>query len=83
MGVQKKTRKFAETKRIISQRDSRLAKNIKKDQPEKKESDAILREVPQMSSAMFFQYNQALGTKNEDQQLKKLTVYSTSIQRPS
>jgi len=47
MGVQKKTRKFAQVKRIISQRDARLKKNQEKGeiQSKKKEKDDVIREV--------------------------------------
>ncbi|KIV95351.1 rRNA-processing protein FCF1 [Exophiala mesophila] len=61
MGVAKKTRKFAQVKRIIGQRDARLKKNQdtgKKVEP-KKDGD-VIREAPQVSSALFFQYNTAL-----------------------
>ena len=61
MGVQKKTRKFATVKRIIGQRDARLKKNQEKAETEgKKKDDEVIREVPQVSSALFFQYNTAL-----------------------
>lgn len=47
MGVQKKTRKFAQVKRIIGQRDARLKKNQLKDEIEaqKKEKDDVIREM--------------------------------------
>ncbi|PMD15747.1 rRNA-processing protein FCF1 [Hyaloscypha hepaticicola] len=63
MGVAKKTRKFGAVKRIIGQNDARLKKNQAKGEIEskKKEKGAeIVREVPQVSSALFFQYNTAL-----------------------
>ncbi|MCJ1366658.1 rRNA-processing protein fcf1 [Acarospora aff. strigata] len=63
MGVQKKTRKFAQVKRIIGQRDSRLKKNQDKGELEgkrKAKGDEIVREIPQVSSSLFFQYNTAL-----------------------
>ena len=63
MGVAKKTRKFAQVKRIISARDARLKKNQDKGEIEgkkKAKGDEIVREIPQVSSALFFQYNQAL-----------------------
>ena len=37
MGVQKRTRKFAQVKRVIGQRDARLKKNIVKNEAEQKE----------------------------------------------
>ncbi|KAL9121190.1 MAG: hypothetical protein Q9187_002251 [Circinaria calcarea] len=63
MGVQKKTRKFAQVKRIIGQRDSRLKKNQPKGELEgkrKAKGDEVIREIPQVSSSLFFQYNTAL-----------------------
>ncbi|KAI1391162.1 Fcf1-domain-containing protein [Hypoxylon trugodes] len=68
MGVAKKTRKFAQVKRIISRRDSRLKENQKKAEeanPSKKPTtsasgDIIRREVPQLPSQLFFQHNEAL-----------------------
>ncbi|KAB2572218.1 rRNA-processing protein FCF1 [Lasiodiplodia theobromae] len=64
MGVQKRTRKFAQVKRIIGQRDARLKKNqlaADAEQAKKKaKPDDVVREVPQVSSSLFFQYNTAL-----------------------
>lgn len=50
MGVQKKTRKFAQVKRVIGQRDARLKKNILKNEggdkkKDKDKSDELIREV--------------------------------------
>ncbi|KAI4912983.1 hypothetical protein J4E85_010958 [Alternaria conjuncta] len=64
MGVQKKTRKFAQTKRIVGQRDARLKKNQMAGELEakkKEEENKAKREIPQVSSALFFQANTALG----------------------
>ncbi|PNS17878.1 rRNA-processing protein FCF1 [Sphaceloma murrayae] len=62
MGVQKKTRKFATTKRLIGQRDARLKKNqaVAEETKSKKKDDNVIREIPQMPSSMFFQHNTAL-----------------------
>ncbi|KAI0129283.1 Fcf1-domain-containing protein [Hypoxylon sp. NC0597] len=67
MGVAKKTRKFAQVKRIISRRDARLKENQKKADEanaQKKtktaSGDVIRREVPQLPSQLFFQHNEAL-----------------------
>lgn len=63
MGVAKKTRKFAAVKRIIGQRDARLKKNqlAGEEQAKKKaKGDELVREVPQVSSSLFFQANTAL-----------------------
>ena len=46
MGVQKKTRKFAQVKRIIGQRDARLKKNqLKGEEKTKPKGDDIVREM--------------------------------------
>lgn len=51
MGVQKRTRKFATTKRIIGQRDARLKKNIakheelEKKKKQKQSGDELIREM--------------------------------------
>ncbi|KAL8703792.1 MAG: hypothetical protein Q9201_003032 [Fulgogasparrea decipioides] len=59
----KKTRKFAAVKRVIGQRDARLKKNQNKGEIEgkrKSKGDEVIREIPQVSSSLFFQYNTAL-----------------------
>ncbi|KAF2255421.1 rRNA-processing protein-like protein FCF1 [Trematosphaeria pertusa] len=64
MGVAKKTRKFAQMKRVIGQRDSRLKKNQMTGAVEaqkKAQAEAPKREIPQAPSSMFFMANQALG----------------------
>ncbi|KAJ5116506.1 rRNA-processing protein FCF1 [Penicillium angulare] len=62
MGLQRKTRKFAQTKRAISQRDNRLkdSDKDKSDKKDKSKSDDLIREAPQAPSSLFFQYNTAL-----------------------
>jgi U3 small nucleolar RNA-associated protein 24 len=46
MGVQKKTRKFAQVKRIIGQRDARLKKNqLKGEEKAKPKGDDVVREM--------------------------------------
>ncbi|KAL0254749.1 rRNA-processing protein fcf1 [Diplodia seriata] len=64
MGVQKRTRKFAQVKRIIGQRDARLKKNqLAADAEQAKQKtkpDEVVREVPQVSSSLFFNYNTSL-----------------------
>ncbi|KAJ5219777.1 hypothetical protein N7468_008981 [Penicillium chermesinum] len=59
MGLQKKTRKFAQAKRAISIRDSRLKEN-QNEQKSKNTKDDLVREAPQAPSSLFFQYNTAL-----------------------
>ncbi|MCJ1371707.1 rRNA-processing protein fcf1 [Loxospora ochrophaea] len=63
MGVQKRTRKFAQTKRLLGRRDGRLKQNQSNGEAEAKKKAAaneIVREIPQVSSSLFFQYNTAL-----------------------
>ncbi|KAF1974090.1 rRNA-processing protein-like protein FCF1 [Bimuria novae-zelandiae CBS 107.79] len=64
MGVAKKTRKFAQMKRVIGQRDARLKKNQLAGEIEAKkkaEAEQAKREIPQAPSSMFFMANEALG----------------------
>ncbi|KAI1647274.1 Fcf1-domain-containing protein [Daldinia loculata] len=69
MGVAKKTRKFAQVKRIISRRDARLKENQTKAADKvavaaaakpSATGDVVRREVPQLPSSLFFQHNEAL-----------------------
>ncbi|KAI4850032.1 Fcf1-domain-containing protein [Aureobasidium sp. EXF-8845] len=62
MGVQKKTRKFAQVKRVIGQRDARLKKNqvTGADDKPKTPAEEVVRDIPQAPSSMFFQHNTAL-----------------------
>ncbi|KFX87975.1 hypothetical protein O988_07503 [Pseudogymnoascus sp. VKM F-3808] len=61
MGVAKKTRKFGQVKRLIGQRDARLKKNVDAAaEGQKKKEVTVVRQIPQVSSALFFQYNTAL-----------------------
>ncbi|KAI5812219.1 FCF1 small subunit [Pyronema omphalodes] len=62
MGKAKKTRKFATVKRMIGSRDSRLKANAEKaaEENKKKDADELVREIPQVASSLFFQYNEAL-----------------------
>ena len=64
MGKQKKTRKYATMKRMLSLRDQRLKEKdrLKPKKKEKKDPSALeKREVPQYSSCLFLQYNTQLG----------------------
>lgn len=65
-----KTRKFAEMKRMLSSKDSRISKEKRQKNPAKelkkkkeflKSGGIIERHVPQNSSALFLQYNEQLG----------------------
>jgi U3 small nucleolar RNA-associated protein 24 len=58
MGVKKTVRKFAQVKRAITLRDSRL--KPQEAEKDKKKDDNVVREIPQVSSSLFFQYNTAL-----------------------
>jgi U3 small nucleolar RNA-associated protein 24 len=62
MGKAKKTRKFAEVKRMISPNDARLKENQKKVEDKKKKAAAAeVHHVDQTPSAMFFSHNEALA----------------------
>lgn len=61
MGRTKKTRKFAQVKRLINPKDPKLVKKEVKKTPEKNKQDGpTLRESEQVSSALFFQANNNL-----------------------
>jgi U3 small nucleolar RNA-associated protein 24 len=66
MGKLNKTRKFAAVKRMISPKDARLqsgatARAEAANAPKPKLKEALVRNIPQVSSAMFFAHNSALG----------------------
>ena len=63
MGKQKKTRKYAVAKKMISAKDSRLPSNQEKEKKkrEKKEEEEKPMHVDQTPSALWFKYNTALG----------------------
>ncbi|CAO3647398.1 unnamed protein product [Cunninghamella blakesleeana] len=62
MGKARTTRKFAQVKRIISTKDAKLKENKEKlKKKEESKEKATVRQVPQVASSMFFQYNSALG----------------------
>ncbi|KAK8216704.1 rRNA-processing protein fcf1 [Zalaria obscura] len=87
MGVQKKTRKFAQVKRVIGQRDARLKKNqITGQDQEAKKKDDVVREIPQAPSSMFFQHNTALQPPYQilvDTNFLSLTVHHKLDMLPS
>ncbi|CCE78890.1 Piso0_000924 [Millerozyma farinosa CBS 7064] len=61
MGKAKKTRKFALVKRAINPKDARIKENQKKAETKKAQQDPELtRNVPQVSSSLFFQFNEAI-----------------------
>lgn len=63
MGKQKKTRKFAVAKKIISPKDTRVASNLEKQKQkdEEKRKKQEPKQVEQAVSALFFEYNTQLG----------------------
>lgn len=76
MGKAKKTRKFALVKRALQASDARL----KKDTDKPKAADPELaRLVPQVSSALFFQFNEAI--KPPYQVLLDTNFFNFSIQK--
>ena len=65
MSRAKKTRKFGQVKRLIGQRDARLKKNQPSALTEAQKLAAsknqeIVREIPQVSSSLFYRHNTAL-----------------------
>ncbi|ODQ66415.1 rRNA-processing protein FCF1 [Nadsonia fulvescens var. elongata DSM 6958] len=58
MAKAKKTR-AASVKRMVSAKDSRMKKNQDKVVKPKKDEE-LVRDIPQVSSALFFQYNEAI-----------------------
>ncbi|AGO12257.1 AaceriAEL102Wp [[Ashbya] aceris (nom. inval.)] len=59
MGRAKKTRKFALVKRTLNaKKDTRIKANAEKEA--KKDDPELTKHIPQVSSALFFQYNQAI-----------------------
>lgn len=81
MGNAKTTRKFGAVKRLISSRDARLKKNKPQENDNEKKQTSetqIVRQIPQASSALFFQYNTALVPPYSvlvDSKLLKLFLY--------
>ena len=60
MGRARKTRKFAQVKRIIGRRHIEATKlQIQKPKPSKKAGETVTR-IPQVSSSLFFAHNDAL-----------------------
>lgn len=51
---------ISQVKRIIGQQNATLKKNQPKDEKKPEKGEEIVREIPQVSSALFFQYNTAL-----------------------
>lgn len=76
MGKAKKTRKFALQKRALKASDPRLSKE--KPKP-KKDDPELARSVPQVSSALFFNFNQAI--KPPYQVLIDTNFFNFSIQK--
>eukprot|EP00038_Savillea_parva_P006739 m.165543 g.165543 ORF g.165543 m.165543 type:complete len:197 (+) comp12577_c0_seq1:307-897(+) len=61
MGRQKKTRKFAAVKRMISKKDLKMKPDAKKKEDGGKAVDKAVRHVEKASSALYFKYNTQLG----------------------
>lgn len=74
MGKAKKTRKFAQVKRIAKTPDPK-----KQELQKKKQDPELARQVPQVSSALFFEYNQAI--KPPYQILIDTNFFNFSIQK--
>lgn len=76
MGKAKKTRKFALVKRAITDKSISAKKSSEKPKPKDVE---LTKSVPQVSSAMFFQYNEAI--KPPYQVLIDTNFFNFSIQK--
>jgi hypothetical protein len=79
MGAVKKTRKFAQMKRLISKRDDRLKHNqlaLAEKQKKPKEGDDVVRAIPQVSSSLFFQCTLQHYDTTRHTQRYHHTVYS-------
>ncbi|PAV24236.1 Fcf1-domain-containing [Pyrrhoderma noxium] len=62
MGKAKKTRKFAQVKRVLNPNDARLKENqLKQKKKEEEEREKALKRVPQVASSLFLQHNTALA----------------------
>ncbi|XXQ38851.1 PIN domain-containing protein [Plasmodiophora brassicae] len=61
MGKARRTRKFAQVKRLLNPKDSRLKANADKGANDKSKTEKAVRRVQQISPALFFKYNTALG----------------------
>ncbi|CCL99197.1 uncharacterized protein FIBRA_01212 [Fibroporia radiculosa] len=60
-GKAKKTRKFAQVKRLLNPNDIRLKENqLKQKQKEEAEKEKAVRRIPQVASSLFLQHNDAL-----------------------
>ncbi|PRT53673.1 rRNA-processing protein FCF1 [Wickerhamiella sorbophila] len=59
MGKAKKTRKFGQMKRMLKPKDKRGETKAQEALERKQKAEAV-RSVPQVSSALFFQYNEAI-----------------------
>lgn len=79
MGKAKKTRKFSLMKRAITDKDARLNKDKTSQKDKKKDDPELTRSVPQVSSALFFQFNQAI--KPPYQVLIDTNFFNFSIQK--
>ncbi|KAH8741661.1 hypothetical protein FG386_003635 [Cryptosporidium ryanae] len=61
MGVARRTRKFAAVKRILNPNDVRVKQNKQLVKKTEKDPKNVLKEVPNVSSSLFFNYNNNLG----------------------
>ncbi|QPG74495.1 rRNA-processing protein fcf1 [Brettanomyces nanus] len=76
MGKAKKTRKYR-VKKMLNKNDPRLQQNKKK--MVQKQDGELVREIPQVSSALFFEYNEAI--KPPYQILLDTNFFNFSIQK--
>ena len=80
MGKQRKTRKFSVMKKTVDHKKALKEQELKKKNPNDKSNDPELTKyIPQVSSALFFQYNSAI--KPPYQVLVDTNFFNFSIQK--
>ena len=80
MGKQRKTRKFSVMKKTVDHKKALKEQELKKKNPNDKSNDPELtKNIPQVSSALFFQYNSAI--KPPYQVLVDTNFFNFSIQK--
>ena len=80
MGKQRKTRKFSVMKKTVDHQKALKEQELKKKNPNNKTNDPELtKNIPQVSSALFFQYNSAI--KPPYQVLVDTNFFNFSIQK--
>lgn len=79
MGKAKKTRKFSVMKKTIQNKEAQAKKAQNEEKAKKNGDPELTKQVPQVSSALFFQYNEAI--KPPYQILLDTNFFNFSIQK--